>query len=380
MAFAGFITFIRVLVALLAAAVFGVDQYFLYLYRNYDQVVFHWRFYSQVSISGIVFLFVIISEVVYRISRYNDRDEYYHQYGNSGKSKRSCAHHFWSIFRFIWAMIFAAGILAWVVPAWMDNQRIMFTIPVGRNSPEADAYRIGRKGKDWVNPVNIFDCPTWKDGEPLTYLCKLDEQVLYASAALACLLAIEGFFTIIIDSRRRNVVPYDQQPYIVPATGPQTYTTATAGHVVPMETLNTTQHVPAPAADESPKQKSIFRSLKEHIRRDEVYDVESNYGSSGYNPRTTYVTEAHHVGYDANRSLPALPARPTTTNEEEDEEVRSDSAMIPKSVPAPPIGGAPGPNPFLTDDQVRQQQLAYSQGSGSSQSPYAADIKSADGA
>ncbi|KAF9135692.1 hypothetical protein BGW39_001091 [Mortierella sp. 14UC] len=374
MALAGFNTFIRVLVALFAAAVFGVDQYFLYLYRNYDQVVFHWRFYSQVSISGFVFLFVIASECTYRISRYNARDDYYNQYGNSGeKSKRCCGGHFWSIFRFIWAMIFAAGILAWVVPAWMDKERIMFTIPVGRNSVEANAYRTGRKDSEWVNPFNIFDCPIWKDDEPLTYLCKLDQQVMYASAILACLLIIEGFFTVIIDTRRRHIVRYDQQPYIIPATGPSAYTTATAGHFVPMENLNKTAHV-APTED-SPKQKSIFRSLKEHVRREDVHDVESNYGSSGYNPQSIYVIEARHVSYDADRSLPPLPARPTTaTTEEEDEEVRSDSAMIPKAVPAP------GPNPFLTEDQLRQQQLAFSQASGSSQSPYTADIKRADGA
>ncbi|KAF9902989.1 hypothetical protein EC991_004323 [Linnemannia zychae] len=373
MALAGFITIIRILIALAAAAVFAVDQYFLYLYRNYDQVVFHWHFYSQVSISGAVFLLVIASETAYRISRYNARDDYYNQYGNSGGKPKSCTcGHFWSIFRFIWAMIFAAGILAWVVPVWMDKKRIMFTIPVSRNSVEANAYRTGRRGGDWINPLNIFDCPEWKDGEPLTYLCKFDQQVMYVSAALAFLLVIEGFFTIIIDTRHRHIVRYNQKSYVAPTTDPNAYTAINPSHAVPMEDLSKTAHV-APT-EESPKQTSIFRTLKEHIHREEDHDVESNYGNSGYNPRSN-ISEARHVGYDVDRSLPPLPAQPTTgTTEEEEEEIRSDSAIIPKPVPVP------GPNPFLTGDQILQQQLAFSQASGSSQSPYPADIKRADGA
>lgn len=388
MALAGFITFIRVLVGLLAVAVFGVDQYFLYLYRNHDQVVFHWRFYSQISISGALFFFVIISETAYRITRYNDRSDYLDGGwgGEAPKAKQGCGKRFWTIFRFILAMVLSAGILAWVVPAWMDKQRIMFTIPVGRNTPEADAYRTGRKSGNWINPYNIFDCPAWKNDEPLTYLCKLDEQALYCSAILACIAFVEGLLTLVIDSRRRRRVDYHPQHYTMspaPSAGPNPYTTVTAGHVVPMDTLNKTKAV----TEEEPK--SIFRSLKEH-RRDEVYDNESlnNYGSSGYNPNSTYVVEARHVGHDyTDRSLPPLPARPTTEEErrrrEDEEEVRSDSAMIPKSVPVVPVDGPVpiGTNPFLNEDQLQQQQLVYSQATGgSSQSPYhAADIKRADG-
>ncbi|KAG0068770.1 hypothetical protein BGZ89_004095 [Linnemannia elongata] len=390
MALAGFITFTRVLVGILALAVFGVDQYFLYLYRNYDQVVFHWRFYSEVSISGALFFFVIISEVAYRITRYNDRSDYLDGGwgGETSKAKQGRGKRLWTIFRFILSMLLTAGILVWVVPAWMDKQRIMFTIPVGRNTPEADAYRTGRKNGDWINPFNILDCPAWKNNEPLTYLCKLDEQALYCSAVLACIAFIEGLLTLVIDSRRRRRVDYHHQPYTMspaPGTGPNPYTTVAAGHVVPMDILNNTKTV----TEEQPK--SIFRSLKEHIRRDEVYENEShnNYGSSSYNPNSTYVIEARHVGHEyTDRSLPPLPVRPTTEEEgrrreEEEEEARSDSAMIPKSVLVVPVDGTvpTGTNPFLNEDQLQQQQLAYSQAaSGSSEGPHhAADIKRADG-
>ncbi|KAG9065544.1 hypothetical protein KI688_001832 [Linnemannia hyalina] len=391
MTLAGFITFTRVLIGLIAVAVFGLDQYFLRIYRNNDQVVFHWRFYSQIGISGVLFLFVSISEVVYRISRYNNRSDYLDGGwgGEAPKVKRGCGKRFLIIFRFIWAMVFAAGITAWVVPVWLNNQRIMFSIPVGRNTPEADAYRTNHKNGDWINPNNIFDCPAWKDGEPLTYLCKFDEQALYCSAGLAFFAFVEGVLTLIVESRRRRRrVDYHHQPYTMspaPGAGPNPYITANAGHVVPMDTLNNTKAI----TEEEPK--SIFRSLKEHIRRDEIYDNENhnNYGSSGYNPNSTYVVEAHHVGHEyTDRSLPPLPARPTTEEErhrreEEEEEVRSDSAMIPKVAPVVPVDGPvpTGTNPFLNEDQSQQQQLAYAQAAGrSSQSPYhAADIKRADG-
>ncbi|KAF9156858.1 hypothetical protein BG015_000036 [Linnemannia schmuckeri] len=390
MALAGFITFIRILVGIAALAVFGVNQYFLYLYRNHNQVVFHWRFYSEISISGALFFVVIISETAYRIARYNDRSEYLDGGwgGEAPKAKRGCGRHFWTIFRFIWAMIFVGGILSWVVPAWMDKQRIMFTIPVGRDTPEADAYRTGRKKQNWLNPRDIFDCPAWINDQPLTYLCKLDEQALYCSALLACLAFIEGLLTLIIESRRRRV-NYHHQPYNmgpISGTDPNPYTTLTAGHVVPMDKSKENKAV---TKKEEQQPKSIFRSLKEHIRRDEDYDVENNYGSSGYNPNSTYVVEARHVGHEyTDRSLPPLPARPTTEEErhrreEEEEEVRSDSAMIPKSTPVVPVDGLvpTGTNPFLNEDQLQQQQLAYAQAAGSSsQSPYhATDVKRADG-
>ncbi|KAF8947309.1 hypothetical protein BGZ47_009606 [Haplosporangium gracile] len=390
MALAGFITFMRILVGIVALAVFGICQYFLYLYRNHDQVVFHWRFYSEISISGVLFFFVIISETAYRIARYNNRSEYLDGEwgGEAPKVKRGCGGCFWTIFRFVWAMVFAGGILAWVIPAWMDKQRIMFTIPVGRNTPEADAYRTGHKKEDWINPRDIFDCPAWENDQPLTYLCKLDQQALYCSGILACIAFVEGLLTLIIESRRRRVnyrhQPYNMEP--VSGAGPNPYTTVTAGHVVPMDNLNENKAV---TKEEEQQSKSIFRSLKEHIRRDEAYDVENKYGSSGYNSNSTYVVEAYHVGHEyADRSLPPLPARPTTEEErhrreEEEEEVRSDSAMIPKSIPVVPVDGSipTGPNPFLNEDQLQQQQLSYAQATGSSsQSPYhAADVKRVDG-
>ncbi|KAF9920947.1 hypothetical protein FBU30_009074 [Linnemannia zychae] len=345
MALAGLNTFIRVLIVLLAGAIFALDQYFLYLYRKYDQVVFHWRFYSHIIISGVIVLFVIISEFVYRASRHRRHDYY------DNSKKRWCGGHFWSIFRFIWAILLAGGILAWAVPVWLDKQRVMFTLPVGRNTPEAQAYLTNDDNDDrWINPYNIFDCPPWKDGEPLTYICKFDEQALYASFGLAALLIIEGFLTISIETcahgyrKSYNITP---DPYVA------------TSHVVPMETLNKSQHAPEP--EEVPKQKGIFRSLKDHIRRDEDYDVENNYSS------------AHHVGknHDANRSLPALPVQP----EEEDVEIRSDSAMISSSI----LISSPGPNPFLGEDHMYQQQLAYAQAGESSQNPYPVDVKRADG-
>ncbi|KAG0289496.1 hypothetical protein BGZ97_006449 [Linnemannia gamsii] len=390
MGLAGIITVTRVFIALIAGAIFGVDQYFLYLYRNYDEIVFHWRFYSQVTIAGLFFLLVIISECVYRISRYNERSDYLDGGwgGEPPKTKRSCAKRFWTFFRFLCALILVAGTGTWVVPAWLDKQRILFSIPVGRNTPEAAAYRTGSKDRDWVNPFNIFDCPTWVDGQPLTYLCRLDQQILYCSAGVACIAFVEAFLTLIVESRRRHV-NYSHQPYVMsppaPGTGPNAYTTITAGHVVPMENLNTNKAV---TKKEEPK--SIFRSLKEHIRRDDAYDVESNnnYGSSGYNPTSTYAVEAQHVGHGyTDRSLPPLPVRPTNETEEErrryeeEEEVRSDSAMIPKSHPVIADPVPTGTNLFLNEDQLQQQQLAYAQAAGgSSQSPYhAADVKRADG-
>ncbi|KAG0286903.1 hypothetical protein BGZ96_009084 [Linnemannia gamsii] len=393
MALAGFNTFLRVIIGLIAGAIFGIDQYFLYLYRNNDTLVYHWRFYSQIAISGLFFLLVVISEIVYRISRYNDRSNYVDGGwgGEPLKTKRSCLSQFWTIFRFVCAMILVAGTGGWVIPAWWDKQRLMFNIPVGRNTPEAAAYRTGPKSHDWVNPNNIFDCPSWRDGDLVTNLCKFDQQVLYTSAGVAAFAFFEAILTVIIQSRRRRV-NYINQPYVMdsyaPGTGPNAYNTLTAGHVVPMDNLNTNKAV---TKEEEGEPKSIFRSLKEHIRRDEVYDVESNnnYGSSGYNPNSTYAVEARHVGHEyTDRSLPPLPARPTNETEEErcrreeeEEEVRSDSAMIPKSLPmiAGPV--PTGTNPFLNEDQLQQQQLAYAQAAGgSSQSPYhAADVKRADG-
>ncbi|KAG0212514.1 hypothetical protein BGX33_003502 [Mortierella sp. NVP41] len=377
MALSAFISVLRVLIILLSAAVFGINQYFLNLWRNNDHLVFHWRLYAQIAIAGIVFLVMLASEIHFRFknNRRRAHEDFQSQYGKVEElvpKKRSGCQHFWIIARFVWVWIFAAGILAYVVPNVIDRQRIFFEIPVSRDSPEAQAYKTGRKSPEWRPPKDLFSCQSWVWDQPMTYLCKLDEQCMMVALAVSFLCVIEGLATLFNDYLTRDYVHFSHYKAAAPgyptdfSSNAHTYT---AGHVIPLE--------PIKNEEEEPKQKSIFRTLKQHIRRDEVYDQEQQ----GYNPHSTYSAEARHVSspyaFTSDRSLPPLPARP----DEDEEEVRSDSAMLQKPAVPVPVPTGHGPNPFLNEDQQRQQQLAYAQAGGSSQTPfhYPADVKRSDG-
>ncbi|KAG0200510.1 hypothetical protein BGX28_006439 [Mortierella sp. GBA30] len=228
MGLVGFITLTRYLAIFACLAAFGLDMYFLTLYQNYTQVVIMWEFIAQMGIIGAMILTLILSEIAFRILIYRQRhrERYYaHDFGTGAhnpyisgaeasapgtgpvliqepkpyyyKHDRSCCSTFWSIIRFIFVWVLAAGILRITIDTYIRQGRSIFTLPFSRYAPQG----INSQWRDY-DPRDLFNCrfdDDWSD--PLSRLCTLDNVGMFLATIAGALIVIEAVATIIFENR-----------------------------------------------------------------------------------------------------------------------------------------------------------------------------------
>ncbi|KAI1313858.1 hypothetical protein EDD11_002459 [Mortierella claussenii] len=256
MALSKSIAVVRYLLLFICLVTLGFQFYFVYVYIHNNQVFFTWKFYASTGIMGALFLVVLLTEIVYRIShvrrrkqqqRFQQDFEHHAPYllpPNTTATQREPAtaalagdepsqpppplappsfpphaHQapiptilppdayarpsgwstFWSIMRFIVVWLLAAAILNITIQVFQRQERTVFALPF----PREDSHLSQND-----NPNNLFRCGTIQLPDLLTTLCLFDQLVMLFCSVAACLAIIEGLLTVILQNRALTSVKY----------------------------------------------------------------------------------------------------------------------------------------------------------------------------
>ncbi|KAF9944972.1 hypothetical protein BGZ65_011350, partial [Modicella reniformis] len=231
MVVATIITVLRCLIGFSTLVAFGLDMFFLYVHKNYKDVVVNWEFYNETVIVGVLFLVIVFSEASYRVrnrrlqqrqsqAAYQDQQQqaevgHHASYLPPGSAsnhhhnvaQRSSSDTFWSVFRFLFVWLLSAGILNVTVKALIKRNRFVFQIPFPRDSSEAAAINWDFGIHD---PRDLFNCPE-TNSDLKSNLCPFNQQVVSVASAAALLAIFEAIFTALLQNPYRRMINVQPQ-------------------------------------------------------------------------------------------------------------------------------------------------------------------------
>ncbi|KAG0328830.1 hypothetical protein BGZ99_004318 [Dissophora globulifera] len=209
-----FNTAVRYFLLFVALATIGFNVYFVWLYFNYTTIVFTWKFYSQFSLVGFIFFFILISEIEYRVSgrrhrrsatapEYSDHDDKSHYRDHHHHRRSSRWTMFWSVARILVVWTASVGILNATVSSIPHQERFILSLPFPRDSAQGQALN---NKFDAYDPHNLFDCPVIQLPDLLTTLCAFDQTTIDMAIVVALLAIIEAVLTFILVKRANKSV------------------------------------------------------------------------------------------------------------------------------------------------------------------------------
>lgn len=186
----------RALSAFLALVTFGIDAYFIKLYRDYQNLVFSWRFYVQTGVTGILTFYFIASLISFCVHRRQLKRMTYFK-------PRSSFHSMISLFEMLVVIGLSGGLLYVTVPALTGRNRTAFLVPFNRDSPQDDSINGDYRKYD---PMNLYQCPennnnsrdlTIPFDSELSYLCSFDRSVMSAACGVGGIAIIAAILGLI---------------------------------------------------------------------------------------------------------------------------------------------------------------------------------------
>lgn len=182
---------LQFLILVISLAVMGMDLYFVNTYINNPNVVFIWRFYVQMGLTGCITVFFLISVIILAVRHRRRRYEPTSpspspSYVNSTGDRFSLCQLIVSVVRTLISLSLAVGMLYVTVKALINENRSVLVLPSSRESLEYQSLHEDFRRYD---PMNLRHCPAYHADGAFSLLCPLDKLIM-AFATMAAVLAI----------------------------------------------------------------------------------------------------------------------------------------------------------------------------------------------
>ncbi|KAG0217716.1 hypothetical protein BGX31_000160 [Mortierella sp. GBA43] len=194
MALYGIVVALQCIVIIATLVVFAMDLYFINTYSENKNVVLLARFFPQTGISGFWFFFFLISLIVLAVQhRRRLRTS-----GSPYPESVGVGAIIWSLFRAVFIVGTAAGMLYITVKALANENRSILVLPASRDSAQ---YKSLNDDFSRYDPLNLRHCPSENDSDSLSKLCPMDKAINNISILAAILVVVEVPFMLLFSLR-----------------------------------------------------------------------------------------------------------------------------------------------------------------------------------